>query len=208
MPAARHHDQPRLSRTKSLEPVRIPLGCWLPGEVAEPDQGEDAVVKSLGVWALIDLGKPADKVAVTVGPDTAADPLDGLQLGVAELVFVATRPTASRTQRAGPAGRSWSAWATSWSTQVWPKRVWSSVGTRSQTTSYSRKSRAAPGGWCCWKSSKATCCMRATAAWSACWSPVPAALAACSTSPAHGRSGPGWPAGVGAGPGWQARQAA
>src|SRR6266545_6280746 len=93
------------------------------------------------------------------------------------------RPTASRTQRAGPACRSWSAWATRWSTQVWPKRVSSSVGTRSQTTSYSRKSRAALGGWCCSKSSKATCSMRATAAWSACWSPVLAALAACSTSP-------------------------
>ena len=88
MPAARHHDQPRLSRTKSLEPVRIPLGCWLPGEVAEPDQGEDAVVKSLGAWALIDLGKPGHKIAVAIRTDAAADPLDGLQFGIAELVLL------------------------------------------------------------------------------------------------------------------------
>src|SRR6266542_3358980 len=50
----------------------------------------------------------------------------------------AARPTASRTQRPGPAGRSWSAWETTWSTQVSPKPASASSGTRSHTTSYSK----------------------------------------------------------------------
>ena len=32
------------------------LGCWLPGEVPEPDQGLDAVAQQLDAWALVDLG--------------------------------------------------------------------------------------------------------------------------------------------------------
>src|SRR5215212_10629362 len=64
------------------------LACWLPGEVPEPDKGPNAVAQQLGTWALVDLGKPGDKVAGAVRPDAAAESFDGLQFGVAELVLV------------------------------------------------------------------------------------------------------------------------
>jgi len=39
----------------------------------------------VGAWAPIDLGEPGHKIAVAVGALAAADPLDRLQLGIAEL---------------------------------------------------------------------------------------------------------------------------
>jgi hypothetical protein len=60
------------------------------------------------------LDEPGDQVAVAIRPDATADPFDGFQFGVAELVLVAARPTASRTQRAAVGARSSSAWATRW----------------------------------------------------------------------------------------------
>ena len=79
------------------------MGCWLSGEVPEPDQGLYAVSQQPGAWALIDLSKPGDKVAVAVRPDAAADPLDGLQFGVAELVLVAGQAD----RQPHPAGNWW-----------------------------------------------------------------------------------------------------
>src|SRR6266511_931099 len=76
-------------RLCSLRTCANTLGCWLSGEVPEPGQGLDAVAQQFGTGALVDLSKPGDEVAVAVGPDAAADPFDGLQLGVAELVLVA-----------------------------------------------------------------------------------------------------------------------
>src|SRR5687768_12684436 len=87
----------------SLRTCANTLGCWLPGEVPEPGQGLNAVAQQLSAWTLINLGKPADKVAVAVRPDAAADPFDGLQFGVAELVLVAGQAD----RQPHPAGSSW-----------------------------------------------------------------------------------------------------
>ena len=87
-------------------PNRRTCATWvagLAGEVPEPDKGLNAVAQQLSTWALIDLAEPGDKVAVVVSPDVAADPLGGLQLGVAELVLVAGQAD----RQPYPAGSCW-----------------------------------------------------------------------------------------------------
>src|SRR4029453_19462037 len=84
-PRGQQSVRPAAGLKRKLRTCANTLGCWLPGEVPEPDQGLNAVAQQPGAWALISLSKPGDNIAVAVRPDAAADPFDGLQLGVAEL---------------------------------------------------------------------------------------------------------------------------